>query len=164
MKNLKFVLCCHLLSDLVLERPHPKMLWKCIIIDNFTTENVDVNLIYCSDFFLRGGGIKLRASPIRQYWISQCVFSLWFSDSMSIWMAWLFCFRCLYQWSLSQRRNVHWAERASLLSLLANIRRELLPDWWAFYCGANCFSHLCSKRVKEMYLLLKCVMNTCTLC
>lgn len=29
MEGLKFVLCCHLLSDLVLQHPHPKMLCKC---------------------------------------------------------------------------------------------------------------------------------------
>lgn len=29
MEDLKFVLCCHLLSDLVLQHPHPKMLCKC---------------------------------------------------------------------------------------------------------------------------------------
>lgn len=29
MEDLKFVLCCHLLSDLVPQHPHPKMLCKC---------------------------------------------------------------------------------------------------------------------------------------
>lgn len=125
MEDLKFVLCCHLLSDLVLQHPHPKMLCKCYRQCHYRKCRCKCkcNLLHW---------FKLQANPIRQYWISQSAFSLWYSDSMSIWMGWLFCFRCLYQWSLSQRRNMHWAEWASSLSLFANIRRGLLPDRWAF--------------------------------
>lgn len=58
---------------------------------------------------------------------------LLFLVSVFIWTGPLFCFRCLCRWPLSQWRNMYWARRSGSVSLLANIRRELLSDWWAFF-------------------------------